>query len=293
MLAVSAFVLLLVATPVFAQRGGGGHGGGGGGGHASFGGGGHSFGGGMSSHGGGFSGGSIHSFSGARSGSGYAARPSTRAYSARPGFSSRPYSSSAARGYSRYNRNGTGVRVRTYGNGRYGYGRGLWGYGGYGYPWWYYPGYYDPYWLWDSDSSDDSGAQSYGPQYGDGNGYDNGVANGGLGNDQYDPGPPPPYDPGPDNYARSAPSRPAQQPSSQVVPPTVLIFRDKHKEEVQNYAIVGQTLWNFSPQRTEKIPLSSLDVAATTKANEDRGVDFQLPVTQGKLSLEIQSDSIN
>lgn len=287
MLMVSAFVLVLVALPAFAQRGGG-HGGGGGG-HFGGGGGGHSFGGGMASHGGGFSSHvySGHGSSGSYAGSGYTGRPSPRAYSARPGFSSRPYSYSASRGYNRYNHGGTGIRIRTYGYGRYGYGRGLWGYGGYGYPWWYYPGYYDPYWLWDSDSdsSDDSGAQYYGPQYG--YGYDNGLAN-----QLDDPGPPPPYyDQGPDNYARSAPV--TQQPGSSIVPPTLLIFRDQHKEEVQNYAIVGQTLWNFAPQRTEKIPLSSLDIPATTKANEDRGVDFRLPVTQGKLSLEIQSDSIN
>lgn len=286
MLMISALMLVLVVSPALAQRGGGGHGGGGGGGHFGGGGGGHSFSGGMASHGGGFGGHAFsgHVYSGARAGSGYAGRSSTRAYSTRPGFSSRPYSSSAARGYSRYNRNGTGVRIRTYGYGSYG--RGLWGYGGYGYPWWYYPGYYDPYWFWDSDSSDDSGAQYSSPQ--SGYGYDNGLAN-----DLDDPGPPPPYDDVPDNYARSAPAQLPQQRGSSVVPPTVLVFRDHHKEEVQNYAIVGQTLWNFAPQRTEKIPLSTLDIPATTKANDDRGVDFRLPVTQGKLSLEIQSDSIN
>jgi len=52
---------------------------------------------------------------------------------------------------------------------------------------------------------------------------------------------------------------------------------DQHKQEVQNYAIVGQTLWNFSSKRTEKIPLSDLDVDATKKVNDDHGVDFRLP----------------
>jgi len=46
---------------------------------------------------------------------------------------------------------------------------------------------------------------------------------------------------------------------------------------VQNYAIVGQTLWNFAPQHTQKIPLADLDLPATTKANDERGVDFRLP----------------
>jgi len=61
------------------------------------------------------------------------------------------------------------------------------------------------------------------------------------------------------------------------LPATVLVFRDQHKQEIQNYAIVGQTLWNFSPQHTEKIPLSQIDLPATTKANDERGVDFRLP----------------
>ena len=60
---------------------------------------------------------------------------------------------------------------------------------------------------------------------------------------------------------------------------TVLVFRDQRKREVQNYAIVGQTLWIFSPRRTEKIPLAEIDLAASAKANEDRGVEFRVPGT--------------
>jgi len=59
--------------------------------------------------------------------------------------------------------------------------------------------------------------------------------------------------------------------------PTELVFRDKHTEEIQNYAIVGQTLWVLNAQRARKIPLAELDIPATKKANDDRGVEFQLP----------------
>jgi hypothetical protein len=62
-----------------------------------------------------------------------------------------------------------------------------------------------------------------------------------------------------------------------IMPNTVLVFRDQHKREVSNYAIVGQTLWNFAPQHTEKIPLADLDLVATTKANENIGVTFRVP----------------
>jgi len=46
---------------------------------------------------------------------------------------------------------------------------------------------------------------------------------------------------------------------------------------VQNYAIVGKTLWVFDERRTRKILLSELDVPATQKVNEERGGDFSVP----------------
>jgi len=59
--------------------------------------------------------------------------------------------------------------------------------------------------------------------------------------------------------------------------PTELVFRDKRTEEIQNYAIMGQTLWVLTEQRARKIPLADLDIAATQKANENRGIEFQIP----------------
>jgi len=72
---------------------------------------------------------------------------------------------------------------------------------------------------------------------------------------------------------RTAPPRPAETDSQ----PTEFVFRDKHTEEVKNYAIVGESLWVLSSGKARRIPLSELDVAATKKANEDRGVDFKTP----------------
>jgi hypothetical protein len=70
---------------------------------------------------------------------------------------------------------------------------------------------------------------------------------------------------------------PQPQAKSEPREPTVLVFRDKHTQEVKNYAIVGQTLWIFNEYRATKVPLSSLDVDATTKLNDERGVEFSLP----------------
>lgn len=59
--------------------------------------------------------------------------------------------------------------------------------------------------------------------------------------------------------------------------PVVLVFRDKHIQEANDYAIVGNTIWLFSEDRAKKISLHDLDLVATTRLNEERGVDFVVP----------------
>jgi hypothetical protein len=58
---------------------------------------------------------------------------------------------------------------------------------------------------------------------------------------------------------------------------TELVFRDQHVLEVRNYAISGGTLWVLDDQTAKKIPLAQLDLDATIKMNDNRGVDFQVP----------------
>lgn len=70
---------------------------------------------------------------------------------------------------------------------------------------------------------------------------------------------------------------PAQDETVSNQPDTVLVFKDGHQLEVANYAIVGTTLFDLSEGRSHKIPLSELNLTATAKENDDRGVDFQLP----------------
>ena len=66
-------------------------------------------------------------------------------------------------------------------------------------------------------------------------------------------------------------TRPRQEPAA---PATVLVFRDGQQSEVHNYAVAGQVLWIFSEERARKVPLADLDLDATRKANEERGVEF-------------------
>jgi len=70
-------------------------------------------------------------------------------------------------------------------------------------------------------------------------------------------------------------------------PSTVLIFKDGRHSELRNYAIVGGTLFDFSSGHTHKIQLTDLDLPATQKANDDQGVDFEVPANPS-LSLSLQ-----
>jgi hypothetical protein len=59
--------------------------------------------------------------------------------------------------------------------------------------------------------------------------------------------------------------------------PVVLVFKDGHKVEVGNYAIQGKTLFDLTTGRVHKIALADLDLEATRKQNEDRGITFEVP----------------
>jgi hypothetical protein len=70
---------------------------------------------------------------------------------------------------------------------------------------------------------------------------------------------------------------PAAQESVVALQPTILIFKDGHKQEISNYAIVGSSLYDLTAGHRLKVALADLDLAATQKANDDEGNDFRLP----------------
>ena len=79
------------------------------------------------------------------------------------------------------------------------------------------------------------------------------------------------------NSRAPAPQQPAPLQPVADQPSTVLVFKDGHEQEVKNYAIIGATLYDLSEGRTKKVELAQLDLSATVKHNDDRGVSFQLP----------------
>jgi len=251
-----AAVALVLAVPVWAQRGG--HGGGGG--HAGFSGG----------HGGGFAGhsGGARSFSGVHSG----------------GMRSAPM---ASHGFNHSFHGGSTSNFHFHNNGfhshnghfhNFGFHNNCVGFAcrnfGWGVPWWGW-GYSDP-WLWSTwDDEDRRFNEDYDRQYALADEWNQrNIEEQRMMRQEEEDGDQDAY--APRSYERRSAPASAAQPEP-LLPPTVLVFRDQRKEEVTNYAIVGQTLWNFSGQKTKKIPLSDLDLAATQKANDDRGVTFNVP----------------
>jgi len=99
--------------------------------------------------------------------------------------------------------------------------------------------------------------------------------------DRRGPGTPVPRPPS-DSYVNRAPSDNGASDQSEAAPAseqpqTLLVFKDGHQVEVENYAIVGNTLYDLTEGHRRKVALSELDLAATAKENDDRGIDFQLP----------------
>jgi len=74
--------------------------------------------------------------------------------------------------------------------------------------------------------------------------------------------------------AAAAETEPAPEPPQ---PETILVFKDGHQLELENYAIVGSTLYDLTEGHRRRIGLSELDLVATAQQNDDRGIDFRVP----------------
>lgn len=81
----------------------------------------------------------------------------------------------------------------------------------------------------------------------------------------------------PQTEAEPTPAAPPEEPPVADLPRTLLVFKDGHQLEVQNYAVIGDTLYDLTPGRHHKILLADLDLTSTAKQNDDRGIDFRLP----------------
>jgi hypothetical protein len=61
--------------------------------------------------------------------------------------------------------------------------------------------------------------------------------------------------------------------------PITLVLRNGQQIQVQNYVVMDRTFWDFTWQPARKIPVSSIDIAASMRATEANGAEF--PRLQG------------
>jgi hypothetical protein len=65
--------------------------------------------------------------------------------------------------------------------------------------------------------------------------------------------------------------------AAQNAPTVTLILKDGRRIEAAGYALVGSTLWILNAQDATKISLSDVDVDATQRENQKRGINVVIP----------------
>jgi hypothetical protein len=68
--------------------------------------------------------------------------------------------------------------------------------------------------------------------------------------------------------------------------PTVLVLRNGQQEEVKRYSVIGQFLYDYTkPPSPRRIALDDLDLDATDRANQQRGVRFLVPTSPSEVTV--------
>lgn len=97
------------------------------------------------------------------------------------------------------------------------------------------------------------------------------------------PPPPPPDQPRYEPPAYHQPASPSlQMPSSQIAAnqtTTIFFNNGQAPEQIHDYALTGTTLYVLG-QHQQEIPLSQIDLAKTEQTNRNAGIEFQVPEYQ-------------
>lgn len=72
-------------------------------------------------------------------------------------------------------------------------------------------------------------------------------------------------------YAAPAPQVQEQAPAE---PPITVVLKNGRKFQAQNYAVMGQTFWDFSSQPAHRIPMAAINVPASVTASSANGAEF-------------------
>ena len=83
-------------------------------------------------------------------------------------------------------------------------------------------------------------------------------------------------------------AQPATTSPSTELSPATFVFRDGHREQSSDYSIISGVIYARGDYWTngywaKQIPVSQLDLPATFKANQERGVPFRLPAAPNEV----------
>ena len=87
---------------------------------------------------------------------------------------------------------------------------------------------------------------------------------------------------------RSVPGQKNAAQPPRELPPAVLVFRDGRQEEVSEYTIMSGTIYSKADywttgSWTRAIQIADLDLPATLKLNQQRGLNFVLPASSNEV----------
>ena len=57
-------------------------------------------------------------------------------------------------------------------------------------------------------------------------------------------------------------------------PPVTLVLKNGNKVQSSSFAVMNGVFWDFSKQPARRIPISDVDLAASTRATEESGAEF-------------------
>jgi hypothetical protein len=80
----------------------------------------------------------------------------------------------------------------------------------------------------------------------------------------------PPAPPPPPSSSRAAGNPEPPAPGA----PLILILQNGQRLQLQSYAVMNQTLWDFSEQPARRIPFASINIPASQRATEAAGGEF-------------------
>jgi hypothetical protein len=91
-----------------------------------------------------------------------------------------------------------------------------------------------------------------------------------------------------EKHSNTPAAQPATTARSTEFSPAMFVFRDGHREQSSDYSIISGVIYARGDYWTngywsKQIPVSQLDLPATFKANQERGVAFRLPAAPNEV----------